>query len=87
MQPHAPDDSADRAGAAGRVLFDIRQISASELAQLGVSQLAFVKPVQIEGGNAFAIHAADGTPIGLAPSRDLAVAAVIQHEMVAASVH
>jgi hypothetical protein len=34
-----------------------------------------------------AIHAADGTPIGAAPSAELAIAAILQHEMEPALVH
>jgi hypothetical protein len=36
---------------------------------------------------AFAIHAADGTPMAIAADREVAVAAIRQHEMVPALVH
>ena len=39
------------------------------------------------GVTAFAIHAADGTPMAVAGGLDVAVAAILQHEMVAAQVH
>ncbi len=67
--------------------FDIHHISAADLARLGVSQIAYVKPVLVNGNRAFAIHAADGTPMAVAENRDLAVAAIIQHEMLATLVH
>ena len=35
----------------------------------------------MNGTVAFAIHAADGTPMAMADDRDLAVAAIRQHEM------
>jgi hypothetical protein len=41
----------------------------------------------VNGQAAIAIHAADGTPIGAAPSVDLATAAIRQHGMGAALVH
>lgn len=66
---------------------DIRHLTPAELMQLGVSHLAYVKPVQMNGGMAFAIHAADGSPMAVAADRDLAVAAILQHEMAAALVH
>ena len=66
---------------------DIRHLTPAELMQLGVSQLAYVKPVQMDGGLAFAIHAADGSPMAVAADRDVAVAAILQHEMSAALVH
>ena len=66
---------------------DIRHLSLEQLARLGVSQIAYVKPVQLNGAIAYAIHAADGTPMAVAGDRDLAIAAVMQHEMLATLVH
>lgn len=67
--------------------FDIRHLSAEQLTQLGVSQIAYVKPVTVNGQNGFAIHAADGTQMALAGDRDVAMAAIVQHEMYPLSVH
>ncbi|HTW29370.1 MAG TPA: DUF1150 family protein [Acetobacteraceae bacterium] len=66
---------------------DIRHLSASELQRLGLSQIAYVKPVVVNGAQVFAIHGADGTPMALAADRDLAFAAIIQHDMAPALVH
>ena len=66
---------------------DIRHMTATQLQQLGVSQMAYVKQVPVNGGIAFAIHAADGTPMALAANQDLAISAIQQHEMAAALVH
>jgi hypothetical protein len=66
---------------------DIRHISTEQLAQLGLQQIAYVKPVTVNGAAAFAIHAADGTPMAIADDRDVAIAAIQQHEMVATQVH
>ena len=66
---------------------DIRHISEAQLAQLGMAQIAYVKPVEINGEKGFAIHAADGTPMALAGDIDVAFAAIQQHEMVPALVH
>jgi hypothetical protein len=52
-----------------------------------VSQIAYVKAVMLNGAPAFAIHAADGTPMAVAGDRDLALAAIRQHEMVPTLVH
>lgn len=68
-------------------VFDIHNISAEELAALGVAEIAFVKPVMTEQGPAFAIHAADGTPMAIASDASLAQAAIIQHDMVPSLVH
>ena len=69
------------------VAFDVRHLSEQQLAALGVSHIAYVKPVMVDGVQGFAIHAADGTPMAVAGNRDVAVAAVMQHEMLALSVH
>jgi len=73
--------------AAAAVLVDIRHISTEQLAQLGLQQIAYVKPVVVDGTACFAIHAADGTPMAIAGDREVAVAAIHQHEMVATQVH
>jgi len=69
------------------VTFDVRHLSEQQLAALGVSHIAYVKPVMLNGVQGFAIHAADGTPMAVADNRDVAVAAVMQHEMLPFSVH
>jgi hypothetical protein len=79
MRSQNTNDGAD-AGAV-RIL-DIRQITTDQLAQLGVSRLAYIKPVTVGGEDVFAIHAADGTPMAVAPNRELAWGAIIEHEMV-----
>ena len=67
---------------------DLHQLSAGQLARLGVAELAYIKKVPTEGGgSAFAIHGADGTPMALAPDVDVAAAAIRQHDMVPALVH
>lgn len=66
---------------------DIRHITTAQLAQLGVSQVAYIKPVTVGGEDVFAIHAADGTPMAVAPNQELAWGAILEHEMVPALVH
>ncbi len=91
MEQHSDDFDDDTAPeeSAGRVMeiFDIRHLSVAQLAALGVSHLAYVKPVLVNGTRAFAIHGADGTPMAVAGAEDLAFAAIRQHEMVPALVH
>ncbi len=79
------DDTATLA--ATPVLADIRHLSPLEFARLGVSQIAYIKPVMVEGNRAFAIHGADGAPLAVTPDRELALAAIVQHEMVPISLH
>ena len=69
------------------VLFNIRHLTETQFAELGVAQVAYVKPVLVEGKSVFAIHAANGAPMALADGRDVALAAIAQHEMVPVLVH
>jgi len=80
-------DQSDAAPVQEMGSFDVRHLSEQQLAALGVSRIAYVKPVIVNGVQGFAIHAADGTPMAVAGDRDVAVAAVAQHEMLAVSVH
>ena len=81
-------DSGDRSDMPQEVgIFDVRHLSEQQLAALGVSHIAYVKPVVINGMPGFAIHAADGTPMAVAGNREVAIAAVMQQEMLPLSVH
>lgn len=85
MNMNSTEDAAEITRPQGGL--DIRHLSVEQLAQLGLAQLAYVKPIVVNGSAGFAIHAADGTPMAVAVDRDVAIAAIQQHEMVAASVH
>jgi len=66
---------------------DLRNMTEQELLQLGMADLAYVKPVFMNGTAAFAIYAADGSPMAMAADCELAIAAIVQHEMCPALVH
>lgn len=78
---------SDNKSGGGELPPDIRHLTATQLAALGVSRIAYVRPVTVNGVTAFSIHAADGTPMALAADFAVAVAAVNQNEMVPALVH
>jgi hypothetical protein len=64
-----------------------RIVSVQELASMGVQDVAYVKAVMHEGNVAYAIHAADGRPLALVGSHDLAFATVRQNDLEPVSVH
>jgi hypothetical protein len=66
---------------------DIRHLSIQQLAQLGVSQVAYVRPVLMNGALGFAIHAADGTPMAVAAEQETALEAIRQHDMLPLLLH
>jgi hypothetical protein len=63
-------------------MLDIRNLTPDQLMQLGMADLAYVKPVFLNGQAVFAIHAADGSPMAMAADQALAMQAIVQHEMV-----
>ena len=65
----------------------IRHMSSRELALFGMQDLAYVKPVLVDGVAAFAVHAADGTQVTVLPNREIALATVRQHDLEPLSVH
>ena len=68
-------------------MIDIRHLTQEQLMSLGMAQLAYVKPVWMDGTTAFAIFAADGSPMAVAADCRLAMDTIVQNEMVPALVH
>lgn len=66
---------------------DTRQLSPHELGLLGMADVAYVKPVVVDGVAVFAVHAADGTQMAVIANRDLAFAVIRQNGMEPVSVH
>jgi hypothetical protein len=54
---------------------------------LGLSQLAYIKPVTADGRLAYSVHAADGTEIAVMADRAIACATIRQHDLEPLSVH
>ena len=78
-----------------------RALSASEFAQLGDGEVAYIKQLDTEvarklfpaltgslkGIDLYAVLGADGTPIALTDSRSAAIANAIENDLVPLSVH
>jgi hypothetical protein len=64
-----------------------KQLPNPEFVALGIQNLAYIKTVTVNDHLAFAIHAADGTPMAVMNDRLIAEAAVRQHELEPVSVH
>ncbi len=64
-----------------------RQMSVRDFAAWGMQEVAFIKRVIADNTDGWGIFAADGSSIGFAPTRDLAFAAVRQHDLEPYSVH
>ena len=49
--------------------------------------VAYIKQVNVQGRDAYAIFASDGTELAVVEDRDVAFAAALQHEYLPLSVH
>ncbi len=63
------------------------ELTPQEFAHLGVSVIAYVKRVLVDDELLYAVHAADGTPIGLMRDRDAVFATLRDHDLEPLSVH
>ncbi len=66
---------------------DIHHLSQPQLARLGLSQIAYVRPITVDGAPGFAICAADGTQMAIMGDQPTALAAIVQHDMIPLLVH
>jgi len=66
---------------------DIHRLTTQEFAQFGLNDLAYVKSVVIDDQPLYAVFAADGRQMAVMQDRATAVAALLQHDLEAVSVH
>ncbi|QDH15680.1 DUF1150 family protein [Oecophyllibacter saccharovorans] len=66
---------------------DLRHISAPQFRQLGLQEMAYIRPVRHEGAPAVGIHAADGTPMAIVADEATALAAIRDNNLAAALIH
>lgn len=64
-----------------------RQMSPAALAELGQGQIAYIKLLVTEAGKMWAVHAANGDPLAVMESRDVALAALRQNNLEAFGTH
>ena len=61
---------------------DLRSLNSQQLAGIGLEQLAYIKKVQLaQGLTGFGIFSADGRPVAVAESVEMAEAVIRQHEL------
>jgi hypothetical protein len=62
-------------------------MSDADLAVLGLADVAYLRPVVIDGQPGFAVHAANGNRLGIAPTREIARAFIREQELEPVSLH
>jgi hypothetical protein len=66
---------------------DVRHMTRAQLRHLGVPSVVYLRSGMLNGEVAYAIHAADGTPMAVVEDVDTAVELVCEHGMAFAAVH
>ena len=59
----------------------------TDLSNMGLNDVAYIKAATVDGQRVWAVHAADGTPLTTLATRATAFVAVRQHELEPVSVH
>ncbi|NQU61841.1 MAG: DUF1150 family protein [Rhodospirillales bacterium] len=62
-------------------------MSAKDFAEWGSGNVAYIRPLDLNGKTIYAMFSANGQQLGLAESLDLAHAAVIQNDLQPVNVH
>jgi hypothetical protein len=68
-------------------LTKLKPLSLQDFARLGRTEMAYVKRVAANGGQGYAVHAADGTYIWRFADRALACATLRLHDLEPLSLH
>ncbi|MEQ8653694.1 MAG: DUF1150 family protein [Kiloniellales bacterium] len=65
----------------------IRNITQQDFAALGLGQVAYVRPMMIDGHQAFAVHAANGRAIAALASDAAAQGAIRENDLEPVALH
>jgi hypothetical protein len=65
----------------------LKHLTQSDLLAFGLNDLAYLKPTVVDGQPVFAIYAADGSQLALAQTREVGLAAMLQHDLEPVSLH
>lgn len=65
----------------------LRNLSHQDFLNFGVHQIAYIKPVHGEQGQAYAIHAADGTALSIMDSLDGAILLAKHNNLYPVTIH
>ncbi|MGQ0527352.1 MAG: DUF1150 family protein [Alphaproteobacteria bacterium] len=65
----------------------LKRLSTQDFLNFGVQEIAYIRAVHIKDKRAFAIHAADGTPLSVMDTLDTALMAVRHNDLEPVTVH
>ncbi|MGF1640014.1 MAG: DUF1150 family protein [Rhodospirillales bacterium] len=64
-----------------------RSISRDDLAAFGNGEIAYIRPVNVDGRQGFSIHSADGARLAVISGRERAIAMIRQNALEPVSLH
>lgn len=64
-----------------------KNLSSQDFLAIGIHKMAYVRPIRVDNKTAYAIHAADGTPLSVLDTFDQAIFVIQDNDLEAASVH
>jgi len=79
--------SADICAEAMVIASDPRHMTRAELRELGLTRLVYLRCGTVDGQPAYALHAADGTPMAVVEDLELAIELADANDMTFVSVH
>ena len=65
----------------------LNKISVLDFLNFGIRHVAYIRPIKVENKAAFAIHAADGTPLSVMESMEAAIVVVRHNDLEPVTVH
>ncbi len=65
----------------------LKRLTADDFATLGLGEVAYVRPANLDGHQVWAVFAANGRQVAVMPSRESAWAALVQNDLEVATVH
>jgi hypothetical protein len=65
----------------------LKNLSSRDFLNFGIQDVAYIRPVHVHNKTAFAIHAADGTPLSVMETLDSAIMVVRHNELEPVTMH
>lgn len=65
----------------------LKNLSSQDFLTFGMHDIAYVRRVEVEGQEAFAVHAADGTPLSVLDTQDEALSVIRHNDLESTVLH
>ncbi len=65
----------------------LKGLSSQDFLTFGIHDIAYVRKINLQGEEGFAIHAADGTPLSVMDTMDEALRLIEHNDLASAKVH